>query len=223
MAVTALRVRTGLALGGIILAAVTLTSCVSPSFTYIADSGNNTYFKVPYGWQQVAPSDLCTELKLISGATSCPTSWTIAYEAGHGKPIARDFLSATVSRPFVFAEVTPFTSQTGAPLTDETLRDFFLPVTAAARAQFAAAGTPLTGFKQIRDATIRFRGGIHGVRETFDYTFPGQGADTFDEVAMANSAGSVVYFMVVHCTQRCYRQDKTAIDDVTSSFIVRSP
>lgn len=223
MAFRAHRVRTGLALGGTLLVSVMLTSCVSPSFTYVADSGNNTYFKVPYGWQQVAPTDLCTELKAISGATSCPTSWTIAYEAGQGKPIARDFLSAKVSRPFVFAEVTPYNSQTGTPLTDETLRDFFLPVTAAARAQFAAAGTPLTGFRQIRDSTIKSRGGVHGVRETFNYSFPGQGADTFDEVAMTNSAGTIVYFIVVHCTQSCYSQEKIAFDDVVSSFIVRSP
>ncbi len=222
MAVKAHRVRTGLALGGALLAAVALTSCVSPSFTYVADSGNNTYFKVPYGWQQVAPSDLCKELKLISGATSCPTTWTIAYEAGQTKPLARDFLSAAVARPFVFAEVTPYTSQTGAPLTDETLRDFFLPVTAAARAQYAAAGTQLNGFKQLRDATLKLGGGVHGVRETFDYSFPGQGSDTFDEVAMANSAGTLVYFMVLHCTERCYSQDKLAIDAVMSSFIVRS-
>ncbi len=222
MAFKAHRLRTGLAWGGALLAGVMLTSCVAPSFTYVADSGNNTYFKVPYGWQQVAPSDLCAELKALSGATSCPTSWTIAYEAGR-KPIARDFLSATVNRPFVFVEVTPYTSQTGTPLTDDTLRDFFLPVTQAARASYAAAGSLLTGFRQIRDATIKLGGGVHGVRETFDYTFPGQAADTFDEVALANAVGNTIYFMVLHCTARCYSQDKTAIDDVMSSFTIRSP
>jgi hypothetical protein len=210
----------GALLLGTVLLATGLTSCAAPSFTYVADSGNNTYFKVPYGWRQISPADLCTVLRVGSGSTSCPTGWVVAYEADH-KPTAHDFLSGTLAQPFVFAEVAPYTSQTGGPLTDDTLRDYFLPVTVSARSG-AALTFPLTSFKQLRDDTLSLGGGVHGVRETFDYTYPGLAADTFDEVILANAAGTTVYFMVVHCTTSCYGQDKTAINDVMSSFTVRS-
>jgi hypothetical protein len=38
-------------------------------------------------------------------------------------------------------------------------------------------GYPLTGFKQLRDQVLTLGHGVHGVRETFDYTYPeGHGA-----------------------------------------------
>jgi hypothetical protein len=205
---------------GAVLLATGLTSCAAPSFTYVSDSNNKTYFKVPYGWRQISPTELCTVLRAGSGSTSCPTGWLVAYE-GDRKPTAHDFLSGTLAQPFVFAEVAPYTSQTGTPPTDDTLRDFFLPVTSSARSG-ASLTFPLTGFKQLRDDTLTLGGGVHGVRETFDYTYPGLAADTFDEVALANAGGTTVYFMVLHCTKSCYGQDQTAINDVMSSFTVRS-
>ena len=219
MAFKAHRVVTGLAWGCALLLGLGLSSCASPQFTYITDSGNSTYFKVPYSWQQINHSDLCTELK--SGTSdACAAVWLTAYEMG--RPSARDFGSATLGKPFVFAEVGPYTSQTGTPLTDDTLRDFYLPVTPTARQAYQAeTGQQLTGFKLLHDSTLKFSGGVHGVRETFDYG-ASPTADTFDEVVLANAAGSTVYFMLVHCTQSCYSQDKIAIDDVMSSFTVRS-
>lgn len=227
MARKAHRVVTGLAswcvlLLGIGLLGGGLTSCAAPSFSYVADSGNHTYFKVPYGWRQISVADLCTALKSgTSSSGTCPAGWITAYEADH-KPAATDFQSATLGQPFVFAEVGAYTSQTGAALTDDTLRDLYLPVTAAGRSSAAASGFPLTNFKQLRDSTLTLSGGVHGVRETFDYTYPGLATDTFDEVALANAAGTTVYFIVAHCTMNCYRQDMTAINDVMSSFTVRS-
>ena len=63
--------------------------------------------------------------------------------------------------------------------------------------------------------------GVHGVRETFDYTYEGS-TDTFDEIALTNAEDTTVYFMVLHCTTSCYSTDQTEINDVMSSFTIRS-
>jgi hypothetical protein len=212
---------TGLAGVCALLVGVSLSSCAAPSYTYIADSGNSTYFKVPYGWHQISPTALCTELR--SGTPGgCPTVWLSGYEAASGKASAHDFVSSTLSRPFVLAEVGPYTSQTGAPLTDDTLRDFFLPVTQAARAAWQAqTGAALRGFRSLRDSTLPLHSGVHGVRETFDYG-SGPTANTFDEVIFANSAGTTVYALLLHCTTSCYSQERNAIDAVMTSFTVRN-
>ena len=62
---------------------------------------------------------------------------------------------------------------------------------------------------------------MHGVRETFEYT-DGIVTDTFDEVALTNADQTEVYLLVLHCTSTCYSNNQTQINDVMSSFTVRS-
>ena len=63
---------------------------------------------------------------------------------------------------------------------------------------------------------------MHGVRETFNYT-DRPSADTFDEIALTNADQTEVYLLVLHCTTGCYSHDQTEINDVMSSFTIRSP
>jgi hypothetical protein len=222
LAYKAHRVVQGLTWGcAILLGAALISSCAPPQYTYVTDSADSAYFKVPHYWHQVSQTGLCTELEKDSGSSSCPTNWSIAYQAVK-EPSANSFLAFNVSEPFVFSEVEPYTSTTDTPLTDSTLEDFFLPVSATARETDAAEGFPLTDFQQLQDSNVTLSGGYHGVREVFNYTYPGEAADTFDEVILTNSAGSTIYFLVTHCTTSCYSHDQAAINSVMSSFTVRS-
>lgn len=219
MASKAHRVRQGLVGGCAILLGVVLSGCLAPQYTYVANSSSNTYFKVPNGWHKISDSSLSNELKSATGGSG--GAWTVAYEGGHAAK-AGDFLSFGTAQPFVFAEVGQLNSTASNSLSYDSLRDFFLPVTANARQNAASQGFPLTGFKQIRDQTLALSQGVHGVRETFNYTFNGGITDTFDEVALTNADQTVVYLLVLHCTSSCYSNDQTEINDVMSSFTIRS-
>ena len=81
---------------------------------------------------------------------------------------------------------------------------------------------PLTGFKSLRDQTITAAQGVHGVRETFQYTFPTGQSDTFDEDSLTNADQTVVYYLLVHCTNACYTQNQNAINTVMTSFTIGS-
>jgi hypothetical protein len=211
------RVAKGLVGGCAVLLGVTLTGCGAPQYTYVANSSQSTYFKVPNGWHQIGSSALDKELEAELGSSAA--GWQVAYEAGT-KPTAKDFLSFGNSSPFVFAEIGTLTSSASQELSYDSLRDFFLPVTSTAR-QSEPSNFPLTNFKQIRDDVLTPGLGVHGVRETFDYTYGGE-TDTFDEIALTNADQTVVYFIVLHCTTSCYSNDQTQIDDVMSSFTIRS-
>ena len=63
--------------------------------------------------------------------------------------------------------------------------------------------------------------GVHGVRETYEYTYHGI-ADTFDQVALTNADQTVFYLLLLHCTSSCYSSDQSEINDVMSSFTIRS-
>ena len=212
------RVAKGLVGGCALLLGVTVTGCGAPQYTYVANSSESTYFKVPNGWHKIDASALQHAMQEVTGSSG--GGWQVAYEAGCA-PTASDFLSFGASQPFVFAEVGQLTSAGSQALSYDELRDFFLPVSSTAR-QNEPAGFPLTNFKQIRDQVLTPGLGVHGVRETFDYTLSCGLAYTFDEIALTNAEQTVVYFLVLHCTESCYSSDQTAINDVMSSFTIRS-
>ena len=215
MASKARRVVRGLVGGCALLLGVTVAGCGAPQYTYVANSGASTYFKVPYGWHQISAS----ALKKVTGSSG--GVWTVAYQAGT-QTSANDFLAFDTSQPFVFAETGTLSSTGMNELSYDSLRDFFLPVTSTARSTASSEGFPFTGFSQIRDQVLTPGQGVHGVRETFDYTDNGV-TDTFDEIALTNPDQTEVYFLVLHCTSSCYSSDKTEINDVMSSFTIRSP
>ena len=215
MATKAHRVVRGLVGGCALLLGVTVAGCGAPQYTYVANSGANTYFKVPYGWHKISAASL----KKVTGSSS--GVWTVAYQAG-SRPSASDLLAFDTSQPFVFSEIGTLSSTGMNQLSYDALRDFFLPVTSTARSTASSEGFPYTGFSQIRDQVLTPGQGVHGVRETFDYTDKGV-TDTFDEIALTNPDQTQVYFLVLHCTSSCYSSDKTEINDVMSSFTIRSP
>ncbi len=212
------RVAKGLVGGCALLLGVTVSGCAAPQYTYVANSGASTYFKVPNGWHKISDSSLADVLKQETGSSG--GGWSVAYEAGKS-PTAQDFLDFGTTQPFVFAEVGELSSTASSALSYDTLRDFFLPVTSATRQEYDAEGFPFTDFQQIRDQVLTLAQGVHGVRETFDYTDSGQ-ADTFDEIALTNADQTEVYLLVLHCTTGCYSADQTQINDVMTSFTIRS-
>lgn len=203
-----------------VLTTIGLSGCGAPQYTYVADSSAGTFYKVPHGWHQISQKSLNAALQAAGG--SGDGVWSTAYDADSA-PSADHFLAADVGQPFVFAEVGTLTPTVSAELSYNMLRDFMLPVTSSARQADAQSGFPLTNFKQLRDATITGKQGVHGVRETFQYTFPNGVADTFDEDVLTNADQTVVYFLMVHCTNSCYSNNQNNIDTVMSSFTVGSP
>ncbi len=221
MASMAHRVAKGLVGGGALLLGVTLSGCAAPQFTYVANSGASTYFKVPHSWHKISDSSLTTLSTEMQRATgSSGGGWTVAYDAGTN-PTAGDFLSFGTAKPFVFAEVIPLTLTASNALSYDVLRDIFLPVTNSARQNASAQGFLFTDFKWIRDQALTFSQGVHGVRETFDYSYAGR-TDTFDQIALTNADQTVVYLLVLDCTTSCYGNDQTDINNVMSSFTIRS-
>jgi hypothetical protein len=220
----AFRSRRGLA-GGLtflltgVLVTVALSGCGGPAYTYVADSAASTYYEVPAQWHPISQQNLNAVLK----ADGSPTDlWSTAFDAD-SSPSGNNFLDPSITKPFVFAEVIPLSSAATAELSYNMLRDLFLPVTSATRQEAEESGYPLTDFKSLRDETIMAKQGVHGVRETYQYTFPGGIVDTFDEDVLTNADATTAYMLVVHCTNTCYSQNEQNINTVMSSFTVGSP
>jgi hypothetical protein len=207
----------------VFLVVTTAASCAAPQFTYVADGSASTYFKVPYGWHKISDGSLAAQFKTpgsILGQAS--GTWTVAYDAA-AAPTAGHLFSPATTQPFAFAFVAPLSASASNALSYNGLRDVLLPVTTAARAQAAQRKFPLTGFHLLRDTVLTPGQGVHGVWDTFDYTYPGGITDTFDQVAFTNSDNTQLYVLMVHCMTTCYSHNRDQLNTIMSSFTVRSP
>jgi hypothetical protein len=200
------------------LTMIGLSACGAPGYTYVADDSAGTFYKVPVGWHQISQKNLDTALQ--AEGLSGDGIWSTAFD-GATSPSGNDFLAPGLSQPFVFAEVGTLSSTASAEVSYNMLRDFLFPVSSSARSE--DTNFPLTDFKSLLDQTITAKQGVHGVRETFQYTFPTGETDTFDEDSLTNADQTVVYYLLVHCTASCYTQNQNAINTVMTSFTIGSP
>ena len=143
-----------------------LSACGAPAYQYVADGSAGTFYKVPTQWHQLSQKNL--DAALSAEGLSADGVWSTAFD-GASPPSGNDFLAPGLSRPFVFAEVGTLSSTGSNELSNNMLRDFMFPVSSTARSE--DTGFPLTDFKSLRDQTITAKQGVHGVRETFQYTF----------------------------------------------------
>jgi len=201
------------------LATVGLSACGSPAYTYVADSSASTYYKVPTQWHQISQKDLNAALQAAGGSSA--GIWSTAFDASPA-PSANHNDSVSLNKPFLFAEVGHLSSTGTNQLSYDAMRDLWLPVTSTTRQTDASAGFPGTNFTQLRDQMISGKQGVHGVRETFKYTFSGV-TDTFDEEVLTNADQTILYTVQVHCSETCYSQNQNNINTVMSSFTVGSP
>jgi hypothetical protein len=202
-----------------VLATVGLSGCSAPAYQYVADSSAGAYYKVPTQWHSISQQQI--DASLQSEGESAAGLWLTEYDAGTG-PNANHVLAGNLAQPFAFAEVLTLNSTASNELSYNMLRDFMLPVTSDTRSTEDQEGFPLTDFKQLLDQTITGKQGVHGVREIFQYTFPGGAANTFDEDVLTNADQTEVYLLMVHCTATCYTQNQNAINTVMTSFTVGS-
>jgi hypothetical protein len=202
-----------------VLMTVGLSGCGAPAYTYVADGAAGTYYKVPVQWHPLSQRQV--DALLQSEGEPSAGIWSTAFDAGAG-PNADHVTAGDLAQPFAFAEVFALNSTATNELSYNMLRDLLLPVTSSTRSAEAQQGFPLTGFKQLLDQTITGKAGVHGVRETFQYTFPGGAVNTFDEDVLTNADQTEVYLLQVHCTAACYTQNQNAINTVMTSFTVGS-
>src|SRR4029453_11459785 len=113
--------------------------------TYVANSANHTYFKVPASWHEIDQSAL---QQTTTGASPTPQSngeWAIAYDAAD-VPSPAHLLASNTLAPIVYVSVQPLPMEASGQVSLDNLRDLVLPVTTTAPAAPAAPSTTLPAF-----------------------------------------------------------------------------
>lgn len=199
----------------LIIVGLLVAGCVAPQYTYVADSADSAYFKVPPSWREVNQSTL----QSAEGASSQEGSylWSRAY-ADSAKPSVNNVFSSSVT-PAAYASVLALSAAERNGVSFNSMRDLLLPVTASARQAASAAHEELSGFASLSDQVITDNHDDRGIREIFDYDL-GTTLETFDLTVLTNSATTKLYFLLVHCSATCFAADYNQIAAVVGSFTV---
>jgi hypothetical protein len=214
--------RVAAALAAVILECAVLgaaSGCSAPDHTYVANTANKTYFKVPASWHEI---DEKTLKQTVTGASPTPDSdgdWVVAYDAAEA-PSVNHLGASNTPEPIVFVSVRPVPTEAGGQVSLDNLRDLVLPVTATARSA-RGSSTTFSDFKLVSDSVLTPKSGFRGVHEVFQYRVGGGPLQTFDETAYTNKDGSKVYLMLLRCSNECYQARRTELDSVVASFTVR--
>lgn len=210
----------------IAVAAIAISGgCGAPEFTYVKNSGQKTYFKVPHNWHAIGTGSLDD---VLSGTNPDSATkrvrqqmwWSVAYDASADPTPDHLLTSAVTNEPIVYARVARLTEAQQNAVSLDMLRNSFLPVTEDARQ--AATNLPLTGFELVRDDVLTPSSGLHGVRVVYDYELGNDVLHTFDQTALVNNDGTKIYMLIIRCSTSCYRERSSELDTIAKSFTVRS-
>ena len=177
------------------------TGCGKGEFTYVTNSDDRTYFKVPSAWAEVdgKPVDDVFVPSTPDSANARALEqllWSTAFDASN-EPTADHMISLyPTAEPVVYSLVFHLPAAEQDKVSFDYLRDFFFPVTDAARERFAQAGIPITNFELLNDEILAPSDGLRGVRVIYNYEFPRMAVHTFDLTAYTNNDSSDHLFLV---------------------------
>jgi hypothetical protein len=211
--------------------------CGRSAYTYVSNTDDRTYFKVPSGWSEadVEPVDdyFAHSLLNVQPDSAARTQvdrllWSTAYDASDEPTGSHLVTRSPTSHPIVYSFVLHLPESLRGMVSLDYLRNIFLPVTDQVRAAAAEEnGGSDSGFELLRDDVLTPADGIRGVRVVYNYRLALMAGDpgtvhTMDLTAHANNDSSVIYLLLIRCTASCYQERAAELDEIATSFTVRS-
>lgn len=208
---------TFLAVAGLLLAA-----CGAPDFTYVTNSAEGTYLKIPNSWRPIDQRSLDDFLGLDPAVAQDDRGlWTVGFDAD-ATPSTLHLFGPHAEAPAVLVIVQQVPPDARGSFSLDRLRDAVYPVTMTARQRTAADPTStLADFGLLVDDVLTPGNGLRGVHTVYRYRMSGGPLQIFDQTVYLNDDASKLYLVMVRCSTECYRDRQQEITSVVSSFTVR--
>jgi len=215
-----LRFREGPAVAGLVLLAATLLAgCGAPRYTYVKNSADHMYVKIPASWHSIDQKDLDNAIGLDPAEDASSRGlWLQGYDAAD-TPSALHLFGSSAPEPAVLVSVQQVPQASRGGLSLDGLRDFFFPVSPTARQN--NQNPQLTGFGLLADDVLTPGDGVRGVHTVFRYRLGGGPPQMMDQTGYLNDDASKVYLLLVRCSTTCYKDRHGEIENVVSSFTIR--
>jgi hypothetical protein len=199
-----------------------LAGCGAPEYTYVTNSADRTYVKLPTSWRPIDKRALDDAIGLDPSLSDEERGlWLEGYDADVA-PSPLHLFGPSSTAPAAFVSVQQIPEAARGSFSLDKLRDLFYPVSEEARqAAELDPTTGLTDFVLVSDEVLTPGEGLRGVHSVFRYRM-GEGApQMIDQTAYLNDDASKLYMFFVRCSTECYEQRQQEIGNVVSSFTVR--
>jgi hypothetical protein len=205
-----------------VAALMALVGCGAPEYTYVTNSTDRTYLKVPTTWRPIDEKAMDDAIGFDPTLSEEERGlWFEGYDADVApSPVHLFGPSAAVPAAFVGVQQVPEAARGQFSL--DRLRDLFYPVSPSA--QEAASLDPTGGvsdFVLVSDEVLTPGNGLRGVHSVFRYRVGDGPMQMMDQTAYLNDDASKLYMFFVRCSTECYEQRQKEIGNVVSSFTVR--
>ena len=199
-----------------------LAGCGSPEYTYVTNSTDRTYLKVPASWRPIDDKAMNDAIGFDPTLTEEERGlWFEAYDAD-AEPSPMHLFGPSAAAPAAFVGVQQIPEAARGQFSLDRLRDLFYPVSASA--QEAAEMDPASGVSDlslVADEVLTPGNGLRGVHSVFRYRVGDGPMQMMDQTAYLNDDASKLYMFFVRCSTECYEQRQKEIGNVVSSFTVR--
>ncbi|WP_281689482.1 hypothetical protein [Pseudonocardia thermophila] len=206
--------------GAVLAAALALTACGAPEWTYVTNKEERTYAKVPTSWRDVSAEVPPTQG--VFGLDPARLNWVQVFDADAAPTAEHAMGLAPPSAPAMVVVVFTLPEQQRGSVSLDFLRDLVFPVSERSRTLLAMQ--PVAGlddFTLYADQTLTPGDGLRGVRSIFSYAINGGPPQVFDQTAYTNDDASKIYLIMLRCSIECFAERGAEIDSVASSFTVR--
>lgn len=208
--------------GGVLAAIALLSGCAGPQYTYVTNSADHTYLKVPNTWRPIDQKAIDDALGLDTSVKDSQRGlWLEGYDAD-ASPSPDHLFGAQATAPATLVGVQAVPASARGSYSLDKLRDLFYPVSPAGQQQAAADPTSAVGdISVVSDEVLTPGNGVRGVHTVFRYRVANGPMQVMDQTLYLNDDASKLYLFFVRCSTECYQQRQKEITSVVSSFTVR--
>jgi hypothetical protein len=186
-------------------------ACSSTGYSYVKNSDDRTYFKVPDQWT------IFDEDALAAGSDLSPreqeelreSGWTVGFDASP-RPSLDHINNPRARYPTGVASVNELDFDTSDNVSMAALRNWFVDVDGAVQ---AGQG------EMIEYEPLEPEGGFRGFHMVAEVALEDR-VITFDQTTLVDQATSKLYHLLVTCEARCYSDNADKIDRVVGSWTV---
>jgi len=205
-----------------VAALVALVGCGAPEYTYVTNSTDRTYLKVPNTWRPIDEKAMDDAIGFDPTLSEEERGlWFEGYDADVA-PSPTHLFGPSAAVPAAFVGVQQVPEAARGQFSLDRLRDLFYPVSPSA--QETASLDPAGGvndFVLVSDEVLTPGNGLRGVHSVFRYRVGEGPMQMMDQTAYLNDDASKLYMFFVRCSTECYEQRQKEIGNVVSSFTVR--
>jgi len=143
----------------IVSALALISGCGGAQYTYVANSDEKTYFKIPSGWHEIDQTVIDNYFTpenpdSAGGQLRKQLRWSAAYDADDDPTPTHMTTAVSSDAPVLYVTVRHLTASEQSVVSYDYLRDSFTYVSLNARRQAATAGYDLSSFELLYDELL---------------------------------------------------------------------